>query len=225
MIRPLRERVVGRGNRKKRDWTVASVVVDTVVPLVMEPVVVETVAPIVTDLPAPMIEKLARPSDFSFSRVEIARIESLTGQPFTWDACCNNSGSNSVCLAGFSSPLDSFLNKDCTGLHVWINAPFKKLDAILAHYVACKVKAPESTSACIVVPRWTGGSSWRKHLHGMRLLHEYAPGTALFSTLASSALGPWPDKLACALQVWYDPPCHVTLPPPPLPLPGTLAVA
>ncbi len=91
---------------------------------------------------------------------------------------------------------------DVDGRHVWLNAPFAKLDLIIKHYLKCKAAAPFSTSA---VPSWQG--KWRKLLGGMQLLRSYAKGSILFSfpqvgNSVRRQLGPTPWDI----EVWYDSP-------------------
>jgi hypothetical protein len=131
-------------------------------------------------------------------------LQHLTGRQFTYGACCDDRGVNAHC-ADFSSPTNSFLQCDIAGRHVWLNAPFAKLDLFIKHYLKCKAAAPFSTSACVVVPSWQG--KWRKLLGGMQLLRSYAKGSILFSAPQVGnglrrQLGPMPWDI----EVWYDPP-------------------
>jgi len=122
---------------------------------------------------------------------------------FTHSSYCNP-------LTGL--PSVSFENTDCCGQHTWLDPPPNRIESALAHYVACKKKDPMNTSACILVPRYEGGSHWRRHLQGMRLLHEYPAGTPLkfacnpplrteedFFPLRPVKPSKYP------LQLWYDP--------------------
>jgi len=121
--------------------------------------------------------------------------------------------SSSYCNPLTGLPGVSFASKDCSGHHVLIDPPPNRMEQHLAHYVACKNSKPESTSACIMVPRYEGGSHWRRHLQGMRLLHEYPSGTPLKFACQSpstqqAADAPAPTPLVPSkypIQVWYDP--------------------
>ena len=154
--------------------------------------------------PVPQESGFRHSTDYALEELEFTMLQQMTGREFQWDACCNNDGTNSLCGPNFSSPAASFLEKDCSGMHVWINPPFKKLAVMLAHYAECKKLKPESTSACILVPRWRGGSSWRKHLQGMRLLTEYNVDAQVFR---GGKLGPF-VSLGVPVEVWYDPPAQ-----------------
>lgn len=133
-----------------------------------------------------------------FDAAELRRFQDLTSE-FTM---CNKED------PATSLPYVPFAHKACEHQHVWLDPPARGLHTALSHYVACKAKAPEDTSACILVPRYEGGSAWRRHLLGMRLLHEYPAGTPLKSLPPST-----PDATPVPavsyphpMQVWYDPP-------------------
>jgi len=74
---------------------------------------------------------------------------------------------------------------------------------MLTHYKAAKEKSPETSA---FVPRWHGGSSWRKMLKGMRLLHEYPAGQPLYLRVTKE--GPYEPLVGAdhPIQVWWDPP-------------------
>ena len=89
---------------------------------------------------------------------------------------------------------------------MWIDPPHNKLEKYLSHYVKGKKENPATTSAVIVVPRWLGGSPWRKHLIGMRLLKEYPAKTPLKYVYGGDKCAPVLAAVCnSALQVWYDP--------------------
>ena len=67
---------------------------------------------------------------------------------------------------------DEFLTVDCTGQHVWINAPESSTAEHIAHYLHCKQSAPFSTSACILVPARFAMSRNRRLLRGMVLIMQ-----------------------------------------------------
>ena len=70
----------------------------------------------------------------------------------------------------------------------------------------CKARAPQSTSACVVLPCWQGPGPWRKLLTGMKLLKSYEQGSTLFtaprrgSNCAPHGPAPW------VVEIWYDAP-------------------
>lgn len=139
---------------------------------------------------------------------EFMYLQRLCGRSFDLDACCNDSGDNSLCGRNFCSPVRSFLNHDCSGQHVWLNAPFARLSEFLQHYLQCKARQPHSTSACILVPSWYGkvAASWRPMLAGMSLLHTYRKGSVLFSAPTPTGQRKVLPAIPWDVQVWYDPP-------------------
>lgn len=131
-----------------------------------------------------------------FDQEQLLLWQAVTGRTFS----LNSSNCKEYAAACFVSPdasplKKSFLHEDCAGHHVWLDPPENKLYVMLQHYVACKARCPESTSACILVPRWRGGSAWRKLLSGMRLLHEYPAMQPLYSRIdAEGHLVPLPGQ-------------------------------
>jgi Reverse transcriptase (RNA-dependent DNA polymerase)/RNase H-like domain found in reverse transcriptase/Integrase zinc binding domain/Chromo (CHRromatin Organisation MOdifier) domain/gag-polyprotein putative aspartyl protease/Integrase core domain len=152
-------------------------------------------------------DEVPRNADRCIVESEYQKIQQLLGREFTFDACANDSGDNAMC-SKYACPSSSFLETDVSGHHVWLNAPYTRLFPFIRHYLQCKARRPQETSACILVPRWTG--KFRRLLHGMTKLVEYPTGHPLFT--APSAAGgrtamagiPWP------VEVWYDPPGRVT---------------
>ena len=80
-------------------------------------------------------------------------IENLT-RPFTRDGFAATDGHNALCNDFGSLPSNPFQCMDHRGHHIWINAPFRDLKWVLEHYLRAKALAPESTSACFLVPFW-----------------------------------------------------------------------
>ena len=112
-----------------------------------------------------------------------AEIQALSDRSFTLDAAASDSGDNTHC-ANFCSPSNSFLSQQHTG-HIWINAPFTQLTAFLQHYLHCKQLAPDTTSACILVPGYLL-PVLKPLLSGMRLLKRFTKGAAIFEQFARS---------------------------------------
>ena len=101
-----------------------------------------------------------------------SELEEIT-MPFTLEACANDSGDNASCK-DFCSPSNSFLQKDCSGHHVWINPPFKwkVAKAFLEHYLKCKDQAPTTTSACVMLPEYAL-SNMKSLLKDFRIIRRY----------------------------------------------------
>ena len=148
-------------------------------------------------------------SDRMVLPTEFNRIQRLIGRQFTWDAACNDSGDNALCRS-FSCPARSFLDTDVSGHTVWINPPYTMIKQFIQHYKSCKLRNPTATSACFVLPKWTG--DWVAELAGMQLIKEYPIHSVLFSAPAGDGSRrqlpgiPWP------VQVWYDPPATKLVP-------------
>lgn len=132
--------------------------------------------------------------------VEVA---ALTGKPFDIGACCDDNGVNSHC-ASYCSPSSSFLKHDVSGQHVCMNVPTNRIEVFIKHYLKCKARAPQSTSAC-VVPCWQG--PWRKLLTRMKLLKSYEQGSTWFTVprRGSNCHGPH-GPAPWVVEIWYDAP-------------------
>lgn len=76
-------------------------------------------------------------SDSAFSADEFRLVEKWLGTKFTFDAACNEKGTNARC-AHFASPSRSFLESDVAGETLWCHAPYEQLTAFADHYRTCK---------------------------------------------------------------------------------------
>jgi hypothetical protein len=115
----------------------------------------------------------------SIARSEYHAIETLT-RPFTCDGFAAADGHNALCNDYGSLPSNPFQCMDHRSHHIWVNAPFRDLKWILEHYLRAKALAPESTSACFLVPYWRKASFWPL-LRGMQLVKAYDRGSMLFT--------------------------------------------
>ena len=142
--------------------------------------------------------------DRRFKLSEIQAIERVLDRPFDIDACSNADGSNAL-VSTFCSPENPFQKFDCSGMHVWCNPVFRDALSILLHYFSCKSRAPTTTSAVFVLPKWKSSSWWPLVSH-MQVLKEYGSGFFLFDAPAADGRRkpmpgtPWP------VVVFYDPP-------------------
>ena len=151
--------------------------------------------------------------DVMFMPIEFSRWENVVGKKVTYDTSCNREFADAVLMSPNVSPLRVWFNKsDCGGCHVWLDPPDNKLHQMISHYKECKLKAPTTTSACIVVPRWVGGSAWRRLLRGMRLLHEYPANTPLYVKLDENGEQITKPGYNYPIQIWYDPPAGTAEP-------------
>ena len=69
--------------------------------------------------------------------VEVA---ALTGKPFDLEACRDDDDVNSHCVS-CCSPSSSFLKRDVSGQHVWLNVPTNRIELFIKHYLKCKARA------------------------------------------------------------------------------------
>ena len=140
-----------------------------------------------------------------FNPEECSRLQELTSKSITLDACAHDSGSNKQ-HPRYCSPMNSFLDFDCSGEHVWLNAPFKQLCSFISHYKDCKDKAAGSTTALIVVPVMPNHPVNRL-LHGMQKIAEYPVGTCLYSSRnEDGTVSPLQEGVPWPMAVYYDPP-------------------
>jgi hypothetical protein len=142
-------------------------------------------------------------------RNEFTKLQILSGTDFTVDACCNSDGPNSHCHQYCSRAQNDALQFDFTGHHSWFNPPFSNPTEVIhfiKHYQVCKAKAPDTTSACFLLPKWTN-APWAPFISDMHVMHSYPKGYRLFSMPSKEhplkrqrmAGIPW------AVQVFHDP--------------------
>jgi hypothetical protein len=150
------------------------------------------------------IDRMLHPSYFQM-------IERMIGTKFTLDACANPNGDNALCVK-YCSPDNSFLNFNCARETIWMNPPFRGniMKSMILHYLQCKQQAPNTTSACILLPEWIV-QPFANLLRGMKLLttinkdviamtvpthpHPNVPGRSIF-----------PIGLPFDLLIYHDPP-------------------
>lgn len=116
--------------------------------------------------------------DYQLEQDLFADIDRQYG-PFDLDAAADPEGQNSFCQ-DFCSKQDSFLDRDVSGMNVWMNPPFNNMQAFLEHYLACKSRSPSNTSACIVVPV-NPKAEWWPLLSQMTQIRVWKEGTQLFT--------------------------------------------
>ena len=117
--------------------------------------------------------------DWQFDPVRQHHIADAWG-PFDVDACADATGTNAFCPR-FWSEVDSCLDHNWTGLHVWCNPPFRAAGVVLRHFWANYAMAPDSTSAVFVLPAWLTQSWWRLTAGGA-VIHCYPSGSDLFTS-------------------------------------------
>lgn len=127
----------------------------------------------------------------------------LSGKCFDLDAFASADGSNALCT-DFCTPVKSFLElQTLQGKHVWMNPPFNMLEPVLKHYLQLKAQTPDSTSACILVPRWPD-APWRTLLQGMQRLITFPEGYPLFECRAADGERRLLRGLPWCVDVYFD---------------------
>ena len=133
-----------------------------------------------------------------FNRDQFQRWYTVTGRKVTLDVDCKVGAG----YTGRRCPDFSPRAEPLAGNHMWMDIAPSKLFKALTVYKEQKALAPKTTSLVVVVPRWKGGSPWRKLMQGMRLLHEYPSGTLLYKNPETGAAVEGDNF---PRQVWYDP--------------------
>lgn len=118
-------------------------------------------------------------ADYMLEPELFAELEREYG-PFDIDGASSASGHNSQCSVWCSAARRNFLREDVGGKTVWLNPPFKFAQRFLEHYLRCKNKLPESTSACIVLP-YKPKAEWWPLVAGMKVVRRWYAGTQLFT--------------------------------------------
>ena len=150
-----------------------------------------------------------------FTRVQTALAETLASpRDFSLDGCADPVGANSHCPR-FRSAVDSILDHDLGGEHLWCNADWRLLAPTIKHFKECAARRPFDTSGLFVVPVKTHASWWRE-LKGFEILDVYRAGSDLFTRRQSSESGQISDsglRESCRPAKWpvvlaWWPPAH-----------------
>jgi hypothetical protein len=141
-------------------------------------------------------------AEYSLDSSEFSRIQQLSGKDFDFDGFCDTEGRNSHCK-DFASKTCSFVDMDVSGKHVWMFPPPDQVlikDSI-DHLVHCWQKSPDTTSACIMLPKGfshlTSGTEGR-----LRLIHSYAKGAKIWVPTSVDSVVQKHVKTTCAIQVY-----------------------
>ena len=111
---------------------------------------------------------------------QIVSSDWLEGKLFTLDGSADVNGNNAM-LSRYCSKLDSILDRDLRGEHLWCNPDFDLIEEILLHFLKAYRNAPGTTSGTFVLPEWKNYPFWRL-LKGSRLIARYPSGTRLFTS-------------------------------------------
>ena len=116
---------------------------------------------------------------------------------FTVEACCDDKGLNGHAGLPFYSPSRDFLQADVAGECVYMNPPWKHAKAMIEHLRSCHARAPTTTRALVVLPKWP---SFDAVIEGFTLYREFAARRQLFTRSPENdgsqrdtvAPAPWP---------------------------------
>ena len=87
--------------------------------------------------------------------------------------------------------------EDIHGKHAFIAPPTSNIFNVLEHYCEMKKKAPISTSACFLLPKWEH-AAFQLLLNGCEVLQTYEARTHVPKTNTTLAAARFP------MEVWYD---------------------
>ncbi len=129
--------------------------------------------------------------DWQFDPREFRRVSAWAerewGRGFDVDACADPVGSNAHCERYWSA-VDSALEHDMGGLHVWCNADWRLLSPMLKHFRGCASRRPFDTRAIFCVPL-SPHKDWWREVKGFDVLAVYPAGTQLFTRQSGVADG------------------------------------
>jgi hypothetical protein len=140
---------------------------------------------------------------FRLKRTEFRHLQELTGKDFTWDAACDEAGTNAQCRQ-FSSPAHPFEKQEVDGHHVWMNPPVGQAEAFLKHFYACWQRSPKTTSGCIMLPTHATDVI-SQYAANARLLEKYRHGSLLFEGLTKQGKYVNMGKSPYGFSVYYIP--------------------
>ena len=138
--------------------------------------------------------------DWMFDRSEYTRLSALHG-PFTQQAV--------------NMSEQQLLSFDFAGHNTWCVPPFRSTTAVMNHYLACKARAPTTTSLMIVIPdrAYISALGALGSVSQLRPIQRYPAGCSPFTRSAPTDLDPARripvNPLSHSLGVYYDPPADV----------------
>jgi hypothetical protein len=141
-------------------------------------------------------------AEYSLASVEFEKLQQLSGRTFCFDAFADEEGKNSHCK-NFASKTASFLDSDVSGKHVWMFPPPDQLlvKNAIDHVVDCWRKSPETTSACMLLPKGlahlTSGAQGK-----LRLIYTYAKGVKIWLSPSEDGTPSKPTKTTCVMNVY-----------------------
>ena len=138
--------------------------------------------------------------EYIFDPSEYKRWEEM--HAFNFDGAASHL--NTKCR-DFASKEKSFLSltaRDLQNKTIWLCPPVAEAAEIISHFEKIRQAQPESTSAVLVLPKYTSpGADYRHLLTKYVQLHTYWPGTYLFQTYNPDTL----EKIAAPpISVPYD---------------------
>ena len=92
--------------------------------------------------------------------------------------------------------------------HMWINASLTQLTAFVQHYMHCKQRSPDGTSACILLPGYLL-PVLTPMLSGMRLLRKFTKGAANFEHSSRSGRSSTSPGINWPVYTYSDAPTAV----------------
>ena len=130
----------------------------------------------------------------------LKRIETMIGIPFTFDACCNNKGTNAL-RAHFSSPQRSFLTTDdAKGHQIWCFPPEALAKQFIERAIELQQADPQ-TGAAFLLPD-IPDAPWHNLLSRMTLVATYQKGTPLLMEPQASTNRRDLPPVPTAFKVW-----------------------
>jgi len=139
-------------------------------------------------------ERRLRMSEFHY-------IQKACGREFTHEAFVSCGKAQALCES-HSCDQKHFLDFNCEGQHVWIDAPYAETAQFLLHFLQAKQKSPHNTSACVMLPEWAV-TKLQPLLKGWERLFTYQKGALVYESMSGSHQRmpgiPW------AMQVWHSP--------------------
>ena len=120
------------------------------------------------------------PADWMVLRQAFLAAQQLAGVEFTLDGAADPVGLNAH-LPRYCSPVDSFLDRDLRGEHIFANPDFALIAEYILHFKSEQQRSPQDTSLTLVLPVWLTATWWRL-LKGAHVLSVYPEGVRLFTS-------------------------------------------
>ena len=136
---------------------------------------------------------------YTFTKAAVKKVEEYCGKAFSMDAYALANGCKAHARQ-YCNADHPILASHIASKHIWLVPPPMLIEQSIQHYLSCKSSAPETTSACIVVPN-VSDAPWWHLLKGMKPVLRFPKGHLLLEDASGTR-----KRCTEHMLVYYDAP-------------------